>query len=353
VADLSQIASTAKDSIGRYFSLVSALPSGMLVAWVFLLVGSGAWSGQPDLEAAFRAFGELGVGGTAGLVLASLAVGVILHPVQYAFVQFLEGYWGVSRLARRMRYLRIKSHWDRLDNLRTEAARIADQIDDIRRRWRRASEEDRPRLERALIDLHAVRQEIKRVTASAPPNDPGAVMPTRLGNVLRYYEWQVGKPYGIATVTAVPFLSRTAAPGDMDYVNDQRSQLDLAVRMSIVAFIATGLTVLFLARHGIWLLVALVPYIAAYSAYRGAVVIAGEYGRALGVLVTLNRFELYDRLRLPPVLNTQEERRRNEDLMNFLRHESMTKRSLNYRTVESGPVPAAGQGDTASTSPPD
>jgi hypothetical protein len=49
-------------------------------------------------------------------------------------------------------------------------------------------------------------------------------MPTWLGNVLRSYEWQVGKPYGIAAVTAVPFLSRTATPGDMDYVNDQRSQ---------------------------------------------------------------------------------------------------------------------------------
>jgi hypothetical protein len=61
----------------------------------------------------------------------------------------------------------------------------------------------------------------------------------------------------VAVAGQVFGLLGTAAPGDMDYVNDQRSQLDLAVRMSIVAFMATGLTVLFLARHGIWLLVAL------------------------------------------------------------------------------------------------
>ncbi|GAA5162062.1 hypothetical protein GCM10023321_47070 [Pseudonocardia eucalypti] len=350
MADLSQLGSTAKDSIGRYFSLVSALPSAMLVSWVVLLVGSGAWSRQPDLNAALRTFGELSVGGGAGLILASLALGAILHPVQYAFVQFLEGYWGISRLARRMRFIRMKHHWKRLRDLRLESMRLADQIVNTDQIPKDAPDGDRIRTERALIELHAVRQEINRVTAAAPPN-LDAIMPTRLGNVLRYYEREVGRPYGITTVTAVPFLSRTAAPGDMDYVNDQRSQLDLAVRMSIVAFIATGLTVMFLARHGLWLLVALVPYAAAYLAYRGAVVIAGEYGRALGVLVTLNRFELYDRLRLPPVLSTEEERRRNKDLMRFLEHGSVMERSLAYRAVELDQGPAPGQGDPASGVP--
>ena len=318
----------------------------MLVVWIVLLVGSGAWSGQPDVAAAFRALGELGVGGTAGLVLASLALGLVLHPVQYAFVQFLEGYWGISRLARRLRYTRIKHYWEQLDDRRTESDHLAVRLAAIRRRIDQLPVAEQATLTRAQLNLNAVHEELERVTAATLPNVVGAVMPTRLGNVLRFYEWRVGKAYGISTVTAVPYLSRSAAAGDMDYVNDQRSQLDLAVRMVIVAFAATGLSVLFLARHGLWLLVALVPYAAAYLAYRGAVVIGGEYGRALGVLVTLNRFELYERLRLPPVASTDEERTRNADLMGFLQHEAMRSKSLSYRHVaaeQASPGEAGGE----------
>jgi hypothetical protein len=346
VSDLSQIATSAKDSIGRYFSMVSVLPSAMLVAWIVLLVGSGAWSGPPDTAAAFRAFGELGLGGTAGLVLASLAMGVVLHPVQFAFVQFLEGYWGVSRPAQRLRYVRIKHHWDRLDELREKSIRLSKQIHDLTSRKSQLRPAERAPLDRALIDLNAAHQELRRIAATAPPNDPGLMMPTRLGNALRYYETQVGKAYKIDTVTTVPYLSRAAAPGDMDYVNDQRSQLDLAVRTVIVAFAATGLSVVFLARHGLWLLVALVPYAAAYLAYRGAVVIAGEYGRALGVLVTLNRFELYDRLRLPFPSDTAEERARNTDVMGYLLHNEMKDAPLTYRPIPPEQVPSASGGPT-------
>ena len=224
-------------------------------------------------------------------------------------------------------------HWERLRRLDEESGRIDDQVDDLRERQNHMRKAEHERVERSIIELDSVRQEIERLRAMAPTTT-GAVMPTRLGNVLRRYEWNVGKAYGIAAVPTVPYLSRVAAPGDMDYVNDQRSQLDLAVRMTIVSFAATGLAVLFLARHGLWLLVAVVPYLAGYVAYRGAVVAAGEYGRALGVLVTLNRFDLYDRLRLEPLANTDEERRRNEVLMIFLSHSSVGTRSMNYQPPE-------------------
>lgn len=330
MADLSQIASSTRDSIGRYFSLVSALPSAMLIAWTVLLVESGAWSGRPDLAAAVHGFSEIGVGGAAGLALASLVLGVVLHPIQFAFVQFLEGYWGLSRFARRMRFIRIRYHGERLERLREESTRLAVQIADLQERRIRGREAEKDLLERSITELTSVNDEIERLLAMAPTTHR-ATMPTRLGNVLRRYEWTVGKAYGIATIITVPYLSRVAAPGDMDYVNDQRSQLDLAVRMTIVSFAATGLAVLFFARHGLWLLVAILPYLAGYVSYRGAVVAAGEYGRALGVLITLNRFELYDRLRLEPLANTDEERRRNEDLMIFLSHKPVRLRSMKYQ----------------------
>jgi len=337
MADLSQIASSTRDSIGRYFSLVSALPSAVLVAWTVLLVGSGAWTGTPDIAAALRAFTEIGIGGAAGLVLASIAVGVVLHPMQFAFVQFLEGYWGASPVARQARFLRIAAHWRRVHGLRAEATSIGIRIDDLKARQSAATGVEYQQLMAEIAELRSAQRELVRLT-STYPDTLDAFMPTRLGNVLRHYEWTVGEGYGIAAIYAVPYLARVSGSGDMEYVNDQRSQLDLSVRMTVVSFLASAFAVLFLARHGLWLLIVLVPYAASYLSYRGAVVAAAEYGRALGVLVTLNRFALYQRLELNRPQDTAAERLQNADLTHFLRHGDTTGLSLSYRPQAEPPA---------------
>jgi hypothetical protein len=107
MTDIVGVATGVRDSIGRYFSVVSVVPSALLVVWVFLLAESGAWSGPPDAKRALGALSELGVGGSIGLGLATVALGLVLHPVQYGLVQLLEGYWGPSRLARRVPTSRI------------------------------------------------------------------------------------------------------------------------------------------------------------------------------------------------------------------------------------------------------
>jgi len=129
----------------------------------------------------------------------------------------------------------------------------------------------------------------------------------------------------------MPYLVSTATAVDTEYLDDQRSQLDLAVRMTIVSMIATVLTSIFMARHGLWLLVTLLPYASCYVSYRGAVVAASEYGRALGVVLTLNRFALYERLQLERPLSTDAERVQNEKLMHFLSHGPTRGLSLSYR----------------------
>ena len=143
-------------------------------------------------------------------------------------------------------------------------------------------------------------------------------MPTRLGNVLRHHERTAGAAYELDAVIAMPFLVSVATPADVDYLDDQRSQLDLAARMVIVSLTATVLTVAFLARHGLWLLVALGPYAGTYLSYRGAIVAAAEYGSALRVVLTLNRFALYERLELKRPTGSSAERSRNRIVTNFL-----------------------------------
>ena len=63
----------------------------------------------------------------------------------------------------------------------------------------------------------------------------------------------------------------------------------------------------------------LAPYAVAYLAYRGSVTIAQEYGTALAVLVELNRFTLYERLRLDVPKSLKAERKLGDRLTNVLR----------------------------------
>src|SRR5260370_32115510 len=112
------------------------------------------------------------------------------------------------------------------------------------------------------------------------------IMPTRLGNVLRSAESLAGSQYGMNALQAVPLLILIADVRHVDYVNDQRTQLDLAVRMTFISVAAFAVTILFLWPYGLWLLVAVIPYALAYLSYRGAVELvkrsaAGDRERAV------------------------------------------------------------------------
>ncbi len=316
MADLTSLTSSAKDSIGRYFSVVSVLPSVLLVVWILLLVSSGAWAGRPNIERAFDTLAGLGIGQIAALVLASLLAGLVLHPLQFAFVQLLEGYWGLAPALQQARQRRIWHHYRRLKSLRDTATASVVELGSLEERIKKSRLTDDVSKRRQL-HLASTIAEADRVTEDLPAALT-EVMPTRLGNVLRCYERKAGAPYGLDAVRVLPYLSRVAQPGDMEYVNDQRSQLDLAVRMTVTSLLACGLGVLFLGRHGLWLLVALLPYSAAYLSYRGAVVAAAEYGRSLAVVIALNRFALYERLRVTVPEDTRDEREKNEILGQLL-----------------------------------
>jgi hypothetical protein len=172
------------------------------------------------------------------------------------------------------------------------------------------------------------RDEADRLT-DAQPDKPDLIMPTRLGNVLRFYEMAAGAPYGLDAIKVMPYLARVAPPDDMDYVNDQRSNLDLAVRLSLVSAIALVLSLALLWRYGLWMLVALVPYTLAILSYRGAVVAAAAYGEAFAAVIALNRFALYERLHLPLPRTMPEEQGRNGSLRDVLAYSD--NKSLTYK----------------------
>lgn len=284
-ASLTDLTAGTRQTVGRYFSIVSMLPSLLLVVYAFILVRSGAWSHQPDWTAAVDAFFHIGVGGTVLLIVLGMALGLGTHPLQFGLVQFLEGYWGTNAIARKARSVMITHHRNRASVLEGK-------------------------------DMEGDQEAGRLLTLY--PHDPDLVMPTRLGNVLRRYEMLAGRQYELKVLTVLPHMALAARPEDARYLDDQRLQLDVAVRMCFTAVLAAFISAALLCRDEWWFLIAIIPCFLAYIAYRGAVVSAREYGVAMTTLIDLNRFALYERLHLPKPSNIEEERKNNRRVMNLM-----------------------------------
>jgi hypothetical protein len=312
------LATGAVQSIGRYFGVVSAIPSTLLVVFFYVLLKSGAWVSAPNWSRAFESLVHPGIGGLGLLSLASLGVALALHPMQFAIVQLYEGYWGNWGFTQRLRIQRILRYQklqERLEQQQTDTADLLENLMEVGAFTTYAT----PRAMAVRASLISIFDEAARVSDSLP-RAQADIMPTRLGNVMRRFERQAGSQYEIDAPLVFPHLMLVAPADHVAYVNDQRSQFDLAIRMSFTSVLACALSVGFLWRHGAWLLVSLIPYVLAYLCYRGAVVLARQYATAVNTVVDLNRFALYDRLRVKPVDTTAEERQSNKDLMMLLRH---------------------------------
>lgn len=234
-------ASTFVTTIGRYFVVVSVVPSLLLVAFIAVLARSGAWNREPDLGEGVRVLTDLSLGRTFALILAALALGVVLHPLQFSLAQFLEGYWGSNKFWDQLREDRIRYHSSHCDKL----AKKMDDQECILKRSDKAIEKLNQeaiggggsplvRPPECLYEEDAAVHRSASIEArrrwSIYPINKEFVMPTRLGNVLRTAETTAGAATGLSIIDFAPHLMMLAPPEQADYVNDQRTTLDLALR---------------------------------------------------------------------------------------------------------------------------
>jgi hypothetical protein len=238
-----------------------------------------------------------------------MAFGLAVHPIQFALVQFFEGYWGTSRLAKRARTARILHHYNRLTSLNKTSGNAELAIEDS----------DTPLKPAERIEYLSAWDEGDRLAAGYPEEEDD-VMPTRLGNALRRYERLAGYQYGLDAVKVLPLVALVAHKERVEYLSDQRESLDLSVRMCATSLLAAVIAMAALWRHGPWFLLALVPYGIAYLSYRGSVVVAHEYGSAMSTIIDLDRFELYKQLRMPLPVSISAEQDTNARLMELLGH---------------------------------
>ena len=254
---------------------------------------------------------HLGVGGIAFLALLSVGLGVIIHPIQFAVVQFFEGYWGITLIAQAIRARRIRHYQCLCQQLSSERLYTWKKLN-----YLRAVGDKDPVIRAQLLSR---RDEAIRIGGNFP-SAINKVMPTRLGNVLRRAESLAGRQYGMDALQVVPQLLLIAPSNHVDYVNDQRTQLDLAVRMTLISAAASATAVVFLWPYRFWVLVAVIPYALAYLSYRGAVIAGGHYGSALDTLINLDRFALYEQLHLQLPATTAGERLTNAKMARLFRY---------------------------------
>jgi hypothetical protein len=333
---ITDVSTGAAQAIGRYFSVISVVPSSLYVTFVYLLVASGSWVHPPDWQQAFTSLEHPGISGLAFLAFLSIGLGIVIHPIQFAIIQFFEGYWGAGPLAlaiRTQRVLHYQGMCTSLERRRNYAGDMLEELD-------RADSASR-------AYFNSAQDEAGRVREITFPPFLDQIMPTRLGNALRRAEVKAGSQYKMDALQSVPHLLMIAPEKQVDYVSDQRTLLDLTVRVTFLSAAATGTAVLFLWPDGIWVLVALFPYAITYLSYRGAVVAARHYGSAINLLINLNRFRLYDELHLPLPATVDDERSLNEKLKSLFDHDF--EASIDYKHPsddgKDGAGDAAGESD--------
>lgn len=303
--------------IGRYFGVVSTLPSVILTFWVYALLTIQPWNGGSLLSRMLPGGPVEQLTRVIVLLVVALAIAVASHPIQFVLVQLLEGYWGKSRTARAWAAKRMLAHLkvrDAADRLLEDAGSLiypTNESDLL------AGVEFRNPARQVAISEIVQRSADRRGAAMVYASYPIArrVMPTRLGNVLKKYESTAGSAIGLDLVKWASHIGMVADPSHTAYVQDQRQRLDLAVRMTIVGLICSVATIMVAWPHGLWALVALLPFGMAWLSYRGALAAAASYGQALTAWLHLNRFQLYDRLGLDRPASSSAERLQNKKLV--------------------------------------
>jgi hypothetical protein len=341
-ASPADLAISAGERVGRYFSVVSVLPAFFFVTYVaILLLGTGSAEGF-NPGRAFIELGELPWQTILWLVAMSLALGVVVHPLQFTVTQIFEGYWGTSRLALFLAQLRIASYQLRVLDLESCEGESGDHWRQTARQMIESknagvSNEARSRSSRRNRAIQSIDLEtflnsshgqicmpdylLEQACARERANYPESVrriMPTRLGNVLRRHEDSTGIQYGLDPITIAPHMALVADPTHEAYVSDQGTQFDLCITICFLGLVATVVSAVVLVTDGFWIALALVPFAIAYLAYVGSISAAQGYSSAVATVIDLDRFKLYESLHLPLPAGTADEPKRGKGVIQLL-----------------------------------
>ncbi|MET8986401.1 hypothetical protein ABZW49_13210 [Nonomuraea wenchangensis] len=255
---------TTVGAVDRRFLLTAFLPTALFLALVTITV----WppSGQGGALAQWqRQGGELRLVEAIAFVAVALLGAALLAGVTGSLIRAYEGYW---------------------------PGRLGAAVGAVGRRHHRVV--------LTRLGTHADPGAYARIEAGYPfPSDPGQVMPTTLGNVLRNAELYPRYRYGLDAVLVWPRLFLLAPDRALAGVAAARADLELHLIVSFLSF----LYALIAAAGGLLLgrpwwafpLLFTVPMVVGWLSYRVAITSARTYGNQVKAVFDLHRLDLLDR----------------------------------------------------------
>ncbi|GAA1939358.1 hypothetical protein [Kitasatospora viridis] len=248
------------------------------------------------------------------LMLLAYALGVVGRRLSVPLLRLLEGYWP-ARAAQPLAFRRF----ERRQADRTAATQLH-------------------RAHAAAPHEVAARQRMARLARlerriAAVPADPDAVLPTRLGNLLRTAEEGPRHRYGIDPVVCWPHLWLLLDDGERAELTAARGTLQAATGSFL-----WGLALLLYVPLAWWMLL-LAPIVCALSYYGTALAAARTYRDLVLAATDLHRFDLYAAVHWPPPADPSQDVASGRALTEFLRR-GIPPKDLRY--ADGSPGSAAG-----------
>ncbi len=344
------------DEIGSRFSMVGVIPTAFLAVYTIALALSGPPEHAPSPSRLLSSAKELTAGQAVLLVTVVLLAALLLQPLQRPLVRMLEGYWAegphcpawlgmMARHGQRRRYAKLSRLAFRDFPCENDRPQGLDGY-----YVSHSTDSGRPLQEWRAYETHRNRMATRRLHSRFPAEE--RILPTALGNTLRAAEDRAGKRYGLDTVTVWPALYTVLSPAVREAVDDQRNQMDVSARLSVMLSLCAVVSAVMLWRYPYWLLGSLVgTLLVALLAYRAALVAAESYGVMIGLAFDRHRFDLLAALHLPQPADTTAESEFNQQLTAYLqRNAAVTfhyqhpgSQDLASPSDAPGPRPAEGQ----------
>ncbi len=312
---MTSILSTISANFAKSLILGALAPVVVFLALVLVLV-------RPLLPVDWTVFRPLASLDTAWeatvFLLVATVLSLLLYNLNIPIIRLYEGYpwkeWGIGQ--------RWCSHFKgRLEDLQARR-------DDMRTLLDTLPKEPEYKSHRTGAQHHLDKLS-EQLNTEWPPR-ASAVLPTRLGNVIRSFETYPGQQYGMEAITLWP---RLVAKIDKDYapsIDDAKTAFDFMLNGSILSVLLTVLTVSAGVIFGTpaasapltvrWILQSVAFALLAYFLYRGSIGRARAWGGMVKGAFDLYRWALLDQLGYKSVPRTKPEER---DLWQEISHQML------------------------------
>jgi hypothetical protein len=191
--------------------------------------------------------------GTTAIGLISWMIGILLLGANRSIYRFLEGYGKYNPLKLLLGF--EKRQYDRENK----------KLDDLDAEFNKLQESG----EKIPHELRVKRNQLTQRLAERFPDEPGWILPTSFGNIIRAFEVYSRVVYGIEAIQGWNRLLAVIPKDYRELVDDAKSQVDIWVNLGIlsVAFVGQyiGLSIHFKSIDAIWL-----PFVAIFGAVLAA-----------------------------------------------------------------------------------